>query len=228
MTNRWMMIAGWLIVLGWSTAAAQGTPEELAQKVEARYEQIEDLSADFTQSTTIEGFGTPLTSSGHLYIKKPGLLRWDYREPSRERIYVRGNDLKMYVPEHEQVVVGSLSQMVASKAPLRLLQGAADLDRHFALEPVDAPVRGAGKGPLLGLRPKDNETGAAPTLSRIVVELKPSTYVISRVWLFERSGNVSRFEFTEIRINEGLDREVFEFTPPEGTVIVEAPALSSQ
>ena len=64
--------------------------------------------------TRIEGFSTPVISDRSLYIKKPGKLRWDYIEPATEEIYVNKDDVKMYVLEHKQVLVGKLTYMAAS------------------------------------------------------------------------------------------------------------------
>src|SRR3982751_626980 len=115
---------------------------EVVKKLQARYEQTKDLQADFAQTTRIEGFATPLTSSGRMSIKKPGLLRWDYREPTVEEIYVNRNEVMMYVPEHKQVLVGKLTQMAASQAPLQLLQGVAKIDEEFDIEATRAEERG--------------------------------------------------------------------------------------
>ena len=79
---------------------------EVVKQLQTRYEKTKDLQADFTQKTTIEGFERPITSSGKVYIKKPGRLRWNYLDPSVEDIYVNRDDVKVYVPEHKQVLVG--------------------------------------------------------------------------------------------------------------------------
>ena len=97
--------------------------QDVVKKIQVRYEKTKDLQAVFTQKTRIEGFSTPVISTGHFYIKKPGRLRWDYIEPATEEIYVNKDDVKMYVPEHKQVLVGKLTYMAASQAPLQLLQG---------------------------------------------------------------------------------------------------------
>src|SRR5207249_12115853 len=61
--------------------------QEVVKKVQARYEKTRDLQADFKQSTRIEGFATPISSSGRVYIKKPGRLRWEIgRASCRERV----------------------------------------------------------------------------------------------------------------------------------------------
>src|SRR5262249_46240919 len=130
---------------------------EVVKQLQARYEKTKDLQADFTQKTVIEGFERSIASSGKVYIKKPGRLRWNYLDPSVEDIYVNRDDVKVYVPEHKQVLVGKLTQMAASKAPLELLLGAAKLEESFDIEPTPGKGRGVGGIRLLTLVPKSRE-----------------------------------------------------------------------
>ncbi len=194
--------------------------------MEARYTQTKDLQAEFAQKTRIEGFATPITSSGRVYIKKPGRLRWEYVEPSIEEIYVNHDDVKMYVPEHKQVLVGKLTQMAASKAPLELLQGVAKLEEQFDIEPTPGKPRGAGGLPLVTLRPKQRDSEAVRTLDRIVMEVQPKTYFIKSLTLHEISGNVVTFEFNGLKANVGLKDRLFDFQVPSGVEVVKAPTLS--
>ncbi len=199
---------------------------DVAKKLQARYEQTRDLSADFKQTTKIEGFATPIVSSGRMYIKKPGRLRWDYADPNVEEIYVSQNDVKMYVPEHKQVLIGKLTQMAASQAPLQLLQGAAKLEEQYTLDLGRAGDRGEGGLPLLNLLPKPDGNEAVRTVVRIVLEVQPKTYFIKRVSIHEVSGNVSTFEFANLKPNSSLKPDLFEFVVPPGVEVVKAPSLS--
>lgn len=198
---------------------------EVVKKIQTRYEQTKDLQAEFRQVTKIEGFATPLTSSGNLFIKKPGRLRWDYREPDVQEIYVNGNELMMYVPQHKQVLVGKLTQMAASQAPLQLLQGAAKLDEHFEAQATLGGERGEGGVPLVTLIPRDAGPESVRTVVRIVVEAQPKTYFIKTVSIYEVSGNVATFQFGNLQPNTGLKGELFEFAVPAGVEVVKAPAL---
>ena len=213
-------------------AALAGAPaqaedmREVVKKLQARYEQTRDLAADFKQTTKIEGFATPISSSGRMYIKKPGRLRWDYADPNVEEIYVNQNDVKMYVPEHKQVLIGKLTQMAASQAPLQLLQGAAKLEEQYALDQARAGDKGEGGVPLITLLPRPDGNEAVRTVVRIVVEVQPKTYFIKRVAIHEISGNVSTFEFSNLKPNAGLKPDLFEFAVPSGVEIVKAPSLS--
>lgn len=200
--------------------------QDVVKKLQARYEKTKDLQADFTQKTLIEGFERPMTSSGKVYIKKPGRLRWNYLDPSTEDIYVDRDDVKVYVPEHKQVLIGKLTQMAASKAPLELLQGAAKLDASFNVEPTQGKERGVGGIRLLTLLPKSQEDDAHRHLQKIVVEVFPKTYFIRTVTLYEISGNVSTFEFSSLQSNIGLGNEVFTPNLPPDVEVVKAPVLN--
>jgi outer membrane lipoprotein carrier protein len=235
------MIGRWAIALGIVLAVSASLPavgedaseeqarkevREVMKRLQARYEKTKDLQADFTQKTIIEGFERPMTSSGKVYIKKPGRLRWNYLEPSTEDIYVDREDVKVYVPEHKQVLVGKLTHMAASRAPLELLQGAAKLDASFDAEPTSGKARGVGGIRLVTLIPKTREGDMHGTVQKIVVEVFPKTYFIRSLSLHEMSGNVSNFEFSSLQSNIGLDDDLFVPKFPPDVEVVKAPVLT--
>lgn len=229
----WAVAVSFFVVVQPLFAADEGKEEKVAKeiretikKLQARYEQTKDLQADFEQTTRIEGFATPLKSSGRMMIKKPGLLRWDYREPNVEEIYVNRNDVMMYVPEHKQVLVGKLTHMAASQAPLQLLQGVAKIEEEFEVEPSRGGERGEGGLPLLTLIPKASQSDPTRTIVRLVLELQPKTYFIKTVTIHEVSGNISTFQFSNLKPNTGLKASLFDFTPPPDVEVVKAPSLS--
>jgi outer membrane lipoprotein carrier protein len=231
---HWWLAAPLSVMFVLSTWAADGPIDEKAlqevrevvKQLQARYEKMKDMQADFSQKTRIEGFERPVTSAGKVYIKKPGRLRWDYLDPAIEQIYVNQDDVKVYVPEHKQVLVGKLTQMAASKAPLELLQGAAKLDESFEIEPTTGKDRGMGGTPLITLIPKAKEQESTQNLQKIIVEVFPKTYFIRTVSLHETSGNVAVFEFSNLKPNLGLGNEVFDFKTPSDVEVVRAPVLN--
>ena len=233
MTRWWLAVPLSVVFLlpAWATDGsidekAWREVREVVKQLQARYEKTKDLQADFSQKTRIEGFERPVTSAGKVYIKKPGRLRWDYLDPATEQIYVNQDDVKVYVPEHKQVLVGKLTQMAASKAPLELLQGAAKLDESFEIEPTTGKDRGNGGTPLITLIPKAKEQESTQNLQKIIVEVFPKTYFIRTVALHEISGNVAVFEFSNLKPNMGLGNEVFDFKTPSDAEVVRAPVLN--
>lgn len=233
MSVRWagILVGVLYATVAWGGAASDGDKawqeaRDVVKQIQARYEKTKDLQADFVQTTKIEGFERPVTSSGRVYIKKPGRLRWDYLDPATEQIYVMRDDVKVYVPEHKQVLVGKLTQMAASNAPLELLQGAGKLDESFDIQPTTGKERGTGGIRLITLIPKDKEHESTRNLQRIVVEVFPKTYFLRTVSLHEISGNVATFEFSALKPNQGLGNEVFDFKAPPDVEVVKAPVLN--
>lgn len=235
MMKLWTIVVSAVIVLNVACPAlgeevideqARKEVRDVMKRLQARYEKTKDLQADFTQKTTIEGFERPMTSSGKVYIKKPGRLRWNYLDPSTEDIYVDRDDVKVYVPEHKQVLVGKLTHMAASRAPLELLQGAAKLDASFDAEPTPGKSRGVGGIRLVTLVPKSREGEVHGAMQKIVVEVFPKTYFIRSLSLYEISGNVSNFEFSSLQSNIGLDDELFVPKFPPDVEVVKAPVLN--
>ena len=217
-------LLGFTVSVSCVWAASVSAVQDLVGKVDARYARTQDLQADFTQETILEGFTTGFTSSGRLFLKKPGLLRWDYLQPSEEQIYVDGDQVMMYVPEHQQVVKGVLTQMAASKGPLALLQGVGKLSQQFTiLESSDDP-KGEREFPSLTLVPKPVEN-EAPTIKKIVLKLFPDSYLIQTITLFEMSGNISRVIFDHIQVNKGVSSRLLKFEVPPDVVVVELPKL---
>jgi outer membrane lipoprotein carrier protein len=203
-------------------APAADPAKDLVNKIEARYQKTTDLTAEFAQPTSVRGFASAIHSSGRVYLKRPGKLRWDYLEPTLEQIFVQNDRVQFYIPEHKQVLNGQLSKMADSQAPLRLLQGIGRLDEHYRVALMPDGARGDGGLPLLTLTLPEG----GPDQPRIVVEVEATTHFLRRVELHDVNGNVSTFTFRAIKANTGLKDDLFVFTVPKGVAVITAPTLA--
>lgn len=195
--------------------------DDVVKRVDDRYAKTQDLQGEFTQETIIEGFESGFQSTGKFYLKKPGLLRWDYLEPSKEHIYVDGDAVMMYVPEHQQVVKGTLTQISASKGPLALLLGVGKLSQQFT---VVEPSKDLRKLLDLTLIPKP-VGDSAPTIKSIGLQLFADSYLIQTITIFETSGNISRVHFDHLQVNQGLSTDLLKFIVPPDVVVVDFPTF---
>jgi len=219
-----LMVFSVLVVLVHAVGALASNADDVVRQVDARYAKTQDLQGKFTQETIIEGFETGFKSTGRFYLKKPGLLRWDYLQPSEEQIYVDGDAVMMYVPEHQQVVKGRLTQISASKGPLALLLGVGKLSQQFTVLESPEASQKSEKIPELTLIPKpDGDT--APTIKKILLQLFPDSYLIQTIEIFEMSGNISRVRFDQIQVNQGLAASLLKFTLPPDVVVVDFPTF---
>ena len=135
-----MMMPGWThpsttpaIVVAWLVVGApchaqapNRSPQDLQQALQQRYELVLDFSADFMH--TYEGgmLRTRLVERGTMLVKRPGRMRWDYREPERKLFVSDGERLYSYLPEDRQVIIGRLPNDNAATTPALFLAGAGD------------------------------------------------------------------------------------------------------
>ncbi len=195
-------------------AAPASTPakeaSDLAARVQAVYEKTRDLEARFSQTYTYAGFGRKQVSSGKLEVKKPGMMRWDYEEPAKKVIAVRGTRLVQYEPEENQAYVDDRFDATAMSAAVAFLLGKGDLAKEFDLS--------LDPGGALLLTPKETD----PRVESIALTVgKDGEVTATRVR--DGSGNVNEIHFTNVHRNRGLPDSAFEVKLPKGVHRVAAP-----
>src|SRR2546428_1285098 len=91
-----------------AAAPADQTASELAAALQKKIDGIKDFSTDFTH--TYEGgvLRKQITERGHLLIKKPGKMRWDYTTPEPKQFVSDGVKMYSYMPQDKQVIVASV------------------------------------------------------------------------------------------------------------------------
>lgn len=205
---------------GWSGAVPAAAPSEVTAGVRDAYQAMTDLSADFTQSTTVPGFATTLQSKGKVYLAK-GKMRWDYTEPSNQQIFVNDRRIQYYIPAHKQVIVSTLTPEADDQIPLHFLMTLARLDEQFTVGWEDPAVPQREGAYRLRLEPK------SPTadLDYVTVAVDAQRRLVTAVALHPRNGNASSFVFTRLAVNPKLESSLFSFSVPPGVEVVETPTL---
>jgi outer membrane lipoprotein carrier protein len=194
-----------------ASPAAPGSEHaaELARKVQAFYESTRDLEARFQQTYTYSGFGRRQVSSGTLKVKKPGMMRWDYEQPSRKTVAVKGSRLVQYEPEENQAYVDERFDASAMSAAVTFLLGKGDLAREFTLS--------GGEGGTLVLRPRE----ADPRVDSIALTVGPSGEVTA-TRVEDGAGNVNEVKLTHVRRNAGIPDASFDVKLPKDVRRIDA------
>lgn len=180
------------------------------RRVQATYEKTRDLTAAFTQTYTYAVGSRSAVSRGTLKVKKPGLMRWDYAQPSRKVIAVTGKKLVQYEPEEEQAYVDERFDATAMSAAVTFLLGTGDLTRDFG-----ASLDAAG---TLVLTPRARD----PRVARILLTVGPEGEVLGTA-VVDGAGNRNQLTFEAVRRNTGLADADFEVALPKGVRRVAPP-----
>src|SRR5713226_2207275 len=108
------------------TADAKPDVKNLAAAVDAHYNHLRSLEAEFTE--LYRGSGMERTETGTLWLKKPGKMRWEYRSP-REKLFLSdGKDAWFYLPGDRQVRRTPVRKLDDLRSPLAFLLGKTKLE----------------------------------------------------------------------------------------------------
>lgn len=190
-----------------AAAAAAPAPDALRQFVE----QVDTLSARFEQVQRDEDGEVLQTSSGQLWLARPGKFRWSYEKPYRQLMVCDGKTLWHYDPDLAQVTVRPAGATLQG-TPAQLLTDRGALEKHFTVEHLGA----AAGADHLRLQPK------APDSDFKSVELWLQDGVPQRMRFTDPLGGVSEVRFTQIRTNARIDPAQFRFEVPPGTEVISA------
>ncbi len=198
------------------------TPEDLQRALQRRYDLVRDFTADFTH--TYEGgvLRTTLVESGAVLIKKPGRMRWDYREPERKLYLSDGEHLFSYLPEDRQVIVGDLPGADEATTPALFLAGRGSFATDFtaAFDTVDDPPPDSR---VLRLTP----TRAERDFEFLIVVVDAPSLAIVRLMAYDLQGGVSTFFFSNLRENVGLSDRPFTFEIPSDADVIDTTAAET-
>ncbi len=193
-----------------SGAADAALAQSLLRKLEQRNARTNDLVARFTQSYRSGMLGREITERGVVWIKRPGRMRWEYKDPEAKLFVSDGRTFYFYVPAEKQVIVSEQDPQRSLAA--RLLSGKGGLAEEFEVS-LDSPQE---EGVVrLQLVPRHED----PDLQRAVVDVEPSGRVRG-IELDDVQGNRTRFRFDDERDNTGLKDDLFRFEVPKGVEVI--------
>src|SRR5579864_198850 len=89
---------------------SRGTAAEpiLAEALQKKYDAIKDFSADFVHVYQGGVLRKRVTERGHVLIKKPGKMRWEYQAPEPKLFVSDGVRIYSYIPQDKQVIVSTV------------------------------------------------------------------------------------------------------------------------
>jgi len=195
-------------------AEAAGSAEDIARKLQGTYEKTASFQAEFTQTTSLQQSRRERNGEGSMVIVKPGLMRWDYRKPDKQVFICDGQTMSMYFAQAAQLMVMSAKEYLQSDVTYAFFLGTGDILRDFEPRLPKADYC-CGEIPSLQLFPRV-EHGQVEHLD---VWLDERT-LIKRLKIVDHFGSITELNFSNIRLNQKVERNIFKFTPPPGTEIV--------
>jgi chaperone LolA len=197
-----MMVAAAIGALLNAAPAHAGAAREALDQYLA---QFRTLQAQFEQTVINEKGKTMETSSGKVYLERPGKFHWYYTKPYEQVIVGDGSKVWFYDKDLEQVTIRRVEKALGS-APALILGSDAKVDENFTVT-EDGSKDGADWVTLMPKEPKN-----AYAKVRVGFEGKDLRWME----LFDNFGQTTRLKFSGEQRNAAIDPKYFSFTPPAG------------
>jgi outer membrane lipoprotein carrier protein len=197
------------LLLGFSQAARPADLQDAVAGLQQRYASVETVKGSFRQ--TYRAPGVSQEESGEFWLKKPGLMRWEYRAPEEQLFVADGRESFLYVPKDRQVTIQPFSAADLHSTPLEFLLGSGDIDKSFnaSWETVFKP---STPGTLMvRLVPRKPDID----YSFLVLEIDSRMFDLRRIAVRDPGGSTSEFFLTNVVTNVKLDKKFFQFKTPK-------------
>lgn len=202
-----------------STPVHAATPVTLAQvikQVQAQQKKTATLQADFRQEKELALLSKPEVSSGTFIYSRPNNVLWTYDTPKRVQMVIAAGVLTTYYPELKKAERIDVKRFEDRIFKYMGASGAIDeLARYFDFTFTDAKSKPEF---ALDLTPKNR--AVAKRVRRIKIWIDKKTYLTNKIEYVEGDGDITRYAFSNIRVNETVPQSKFALTLPS-TVKVE-------
>ncbi|HLJ86870.1 MAG TPA: outer membrane lipoprotein carrier protein LolA [Candidatus Angelobacter sp.] len=211
-------------ITGLQAVPAQTNPAgditALASAVDERYDHLKTFQADFKE--TYHSAGIARSESGVLWLKKPGKMRWEYRQP-REKLFISDSHTAFfYVSGERQARRTPIKNLDDVRSPLRYLLGKTKLEKELEGLSFAADVTPLRPGNVV-LRGQPR--GMKERISEVLLDVSPK-HQIERIVIEEVGGASTDFQFSNLQEDVSVQESLFHFSPPPGVGIIESRELA--
>lgn len=176
--------------------------EKLLKNLQAKFDKVKDLSADFKQSTNGKAI-----LNGRFFFKKEDKLRIEFKNSI---LVSDGATNWSYNQKEHKVIISNNDESNAS--PFSLKKIVYDYPKECALiSELDNNTE------VLVLTPnKDLYIG----YSLIKIWMNKEN-LINRIVLKDNADNLIQIDFSKYKVNQKISDSKFNFTPPEGSKVID-------
>ena len=186
--------------------------DDIVEEIQERYEDLENLSAEFKQIEMFQLTGSRNETVGKIYVKNGT----QYRLETEDRVIVTdGLTVWTYSMFNNQVLIDRVKKNDASVLPRDLL---FKYPREYYASLLTTEDYNNDEHYVLKLDPKEETHGYIKTMKLWV---NSDNYLISKIEYMDFNDNTSSFAIEKIDTNTKLKDSFFKFDIPAGVEIVD-------
>ena len=185
---------------------------EVLEKVEETYANVEDASAEFTQTVSLKYAKIEQTFSGTVMMKKGNKYRIESQE---QTIVTDGKTVWAYSPVNKQVLTDSYKENPDAFSPDKFLVG---LPKNFRAAFVDDNAANDHAAYNLKLSPK---SGVSKYVKSLKVWIDDADWSVRSVEYIDMNETRTVYSLKDVRFNNGLPDDRFTFVVPEHVEVID-------
>ena len=214
----WIYLTGLILIplfaVGFSFAAEpEPTLEQILDRVEQHYTG-KSFQAEFIQESSIKAMEIVDFAAGRVFVRYPGMMRWEYEKPEKQVITTDGQRLWIYRPTDNQVLTGKAPAFFGDGKGASFLSDIKLIRKKFKIS------RDNSKNSFfyeLNLQPLEKTLD----VTDISLSITKNTYTVVRVVTYNTYGDENRIEFANHKFNVKLDDSLFSFEVPPGAEVLQ-------
>jgi len=189
------------------------TLDQILGRVEKNYTG-KSFQAEFVQESTIKAMDIVDFASGKIFVRYPGMMRWEYEKPEEQTIITDGHKLWIYRPSDNQVLTGSAPAVFSDGKGASFLSDIKLIRQKFRISLEDSKEDFFYE---LKLQPLEKKLDVVD----IRLSVTKNTFTVIRIITYNSYADENRIEFVNHQFNVKLDESLFSFKIPPGADVVQ-------
>ncbi len=195
------------------SAETELTLEQILDRVEKKYTG-RSFQAGFVQESTIKAMDIVDFASGKIFVRYPGMMRWEYEKPEEQIIITDGHKLWIYRPTDNQVLTGSAPAFFSDGKGASFLSDIKLIRQKFKISLENSKEDFFYE---LKLQPLEKKLDVID----IRLSVTKNTFTVIRISTYNSYDDENRIEFVNHRFDVKLDESLFSFKIPPGADVVQ-------
>lgn len=193
-----------------SSVKGAATLEKVIKKVAEQQKKTTSLEADFRQEKVLGLLAQPEVSTGRFVYSKPNKVLWTYENPKPVTMLIADGWLTTYYPQLNRAEKLEVKRFEDRIFKYMGASGAIDeLGKYFDFSFVDNKNE---RFYTLELKPKTKTIGKR--VQRIKIWIDRQSYLTTKFEYVEGDGDMTRYEFSNIRVNNPIPGTRFTLSLP--------------
>ncbi len=187
--------------------------EQILDRMEAQYTN-KSFKAEFAQESTLKAMDITDFATGRMYVRYPGMMRWEYEKPENQIIITDAKKLWIYRPADNQVMTGSAPDFFSDGKGASFLSDIKLVRKKFKIS-----LEQSKDAFFYELKLKPIEQTLDVTDIRISVT--KNSFTVVRIVTYNSYGDVNYIELINHQFTVDLDDRLFSFDIPPGTDVLQ-------